>query len=252
MALPRDRVVFVTGASSGIGRATAEAFLADGARVAVCARREIRDLEGAFVLRCDVREPDQVRRAVEAVVDKFGALHVLVNNAGYGLYAPVEELKPADVEDLFRTNVFGAIWCAQAAIPHLRKTRGQIVNISSILARTTIPSAVAYCMSKYALHSLSEGLRIELKPHGIRVIEVGPGLTATSFQESAKVVGKAGPLADNTAGWPPEKVARAILSASKRGKREIWLTPGGKTLLFLHDNLPGLVDWGLSKWGRGK
>lgn len=250
MGFPRDRVVFITGGSSGIGLATAKAFLADGARVAVCARREIRDLDGAFALRCDVRDPAQVRKTVEAVVDHFGALHVLVNNAGYGLYAPVEDLQPDDLEDVFRTNVFGPLWCAQAAIPHLKKTRGQIVNISSILARTTIPSAIAYCMTKHAVHSLSEGLRIELKPHGIRVIEVGPGLTATSFQKTAKVVGKAGPLADNEAGWPPGKVAKAILRASRRGTREVWLTPGGKTLLFLHDTVPSLVDWGLAKWGR--
>ncbi len=248
--LPRDRVVFITGASSGIGRATAEAFVRDGARVAACARREIRDLEGAWTLRCDVRDRAQVLRAVESAVDRFGALHVLVNNAGSGLYAPIAEFRSDDLEDLFRTNVFGAVWCVQAALPHLRKTRGQVINISSILARTTVPTAVAYCMTKHALHSFTEGLRVEAGADGITVIEVGPGLTATDFQKSAKAVGSAKPPVNNREGWPPEKVARAILRASRRGTREVWLSTGGKALLLLHDRFPHLADWGLGRWMR--
>jgi NAD(P)-dependent dehydrogenase (short-subunit alcohol dehydrogenase family) len=253
MALPKDRVVFITGASSGIGRATAEAFLRDGARVSVCARREIRDLEGAFALRCDVRDRAQVRKTIDAVVEKFGALHVLVNNAGFGVYAPIEEIREDDFEDIFRTNVFGPLHCVQAALPHLKKTRGQVINISSILARSTVPYVVAYCMTKHALHSFSEGLRLELKPHGVRVIEIGPGLTATDFQRAAKKTGvEERVVPDNQAGWPPARVAKAILHASMCGRREVWLTMSGKTLLFLHDNFPRLADWGLERWRKAK
>lgn len=250
MALPKDRVVFITGASSGIGLATARAFLRDGARVAVCVRREIRGLDGAAVFRCDVRDRAEVRGTIEAVVAKFGALHVLVNNAGFGVYARIEDLRPEDLEDIFRTNVFGPVWCVQAALPHLKKTGGQVINISSVLARATVPTAVAYCMTKYALHSFSEGLRIELRPHGVQVIEVGPGLTTTEFQKSAKTAGGAKALQDNAGGWPPEKVARAILSASKRGRREVWLSTGGKALIFLHDRFPRFAEWGLGQWAR--
>ncbi len=253
MALPQNRVVFITGASSGIGRATAQAFLRDGARVAVCARREIKDVEGAFALRCDVRDRAQVQKAIEAAVEKFGTLHVLVNNAGFGLYAPIEEIREEDFEDIFRTNVFGPLFGVQAALPHLKKTRGQVINISSILARSTVPYVVAYCMTKHALHSFSEGLRIELKPHGVEVIEVGPGLTATDFQRSAKKTGVEGRVVpDNKAGWPPDRVAEAILRASKSGKREVWLTMQGKALLFLHDNFPRLADLGLERWRKSK
>ena len=251
MALPRDRVVFITGASSGIGRATAEAFLRDGARVAVCARREIRDLD-ALCLRCDVRNREEVRKAVDAAVERFGALHVLVNNAGMGVYAPMADLSDGDMEDIFRTNVYGPVYAVQAALPHLRKSRGQIINVSSILARTTIPYGVAYCMTKHALHSFSEGLRVELKPHGVKVIEVGPGLTATAFQSSARLTGvsRAPSFSDKRRGWPPEKVAEAILRASKKGKREVWLTLDGKAFMFIHDAFPRLADWGLAKWAR--
>jgi NAD(P)-dependent dehydrogenase (short-subunit alcohol dehydrogenase family) len=251
MALPKDRVVFVTGASAGIGHATAKAFLADGARVAACARREIAGLDGALCLRCDVGRPDEVRHAVAAVVEKFGALHVLVNNAGFGIYGTVEDIPEEDLEAIFRTNVYGAIHCVRSALPHLRKTQGQVINVSSSLARGTIPYMVAYCMTKHALHSLSEGLRLELQDDGIAVIEVGPGLTATDFQKAAKLIGVERPVATaNERGWPAERVARAILKASKRGSREVWLTADAKLFHFMHDNLPRLTDWGVRQWSR--
>jgi NAD(P)-dependent dehydrogenase (short-subunit alcohol dehydrogenase family) len=248
MALPRDRVVFITGASSGIGRATAEAFAKDGARVAVCARREIRDLD-AFFVRCDVGRRDEVRAAIDAVVAKFGALHVLVNNAGFGVYASIEETSDADLEQIFRTNVFGPVYMVQAALPHLKASRGQVINISSSLARATTPNSVAYCMTKHAVHSFSVGLRMEFKPYGIQVIEVGPGLTNTDFQSAARRTGSARPLvADSRHGWPPEKVARAILRASKRGTREVWLTFDGRAFAFSQRAFPRLTEWGLMKW----
>jgi len=250
MALPRDRVVFITGASSGIGRATAEAFLKDGARVAVCARREIQGLD-AFRVCCDVRKRSDVRAAIEAVVAKFGALHVLVNNAGFGVYSSMEDLTEADLEAIFQTNVYGPVYTVQAALPHLRKAGGQIVNISSSLARATTPWSVAYCMTKHAMHSFSVGLRMELKGDGVKVIEVGPGLTNTDFQKAAKRVGDAVPLAaESRHGWPPEKVARAILKASRRGTREIWLTADGRAFALAQRAFPRLTEWGLLKWAK--
>jgi NAD(P)-dependent dehydrogenase (short-subunit alcohol dehydrogenase family) len=250
MSLPRDRVVFVTGASSGIGRATAEAFAADGARVAVCARRDISGLD-AFFVRCDVRRPDEVRSAIDAVVAKLGALHVLVNNAGFGVYTSIEDMAENDLEDLFRTNVYGPVSLVKAALPHLRRTRGQVINVSSSLARATTPYSVGYCMTKHALHSFSVGLRMELKGDGVRVIEVGPGLTATDFQKEAKRTGTAKPLlSPSRRGWPAEKVARSILQASRRGLREAWLTWDGRAFAFAQRNFPRLTEWGLLRWAR--
>jgi NAD(P)-dependent dehydrogenase (short-subunit alcohol dehydrogenase family) len=251
MTLPRDRVVLVTGASGGIGWATAKAFLQDGARVAACARREIQGLEGALCLRCDVRRPDEVRAAVGAAVERFGALHVLVNNAGVGLYGSVEDTTPEALEDIFRTNAFGPVHAVQAALPHLRRTGGQIINVSSTLARSTIPYMAAYCMTKHALHAFSKSLRVELRPHGVRVIEVAPGLTATGFQENATKAGVAAPVAPaNEKGWPPERVARAIVRASRRGSREAWLTWDGRLFIRLNDWFPRLADWVVARWAR--
>lgn len=249
MKMPRDRVVFITGASSGIGRATAEAFLRDGARVAVCSRRPVSDLE-AFYVPCDVRRREDVRKAIDAVVAKFGELHVLVNNAGFGVYTAVADMKDEDFEDIFRTNVFGPFYAVQAALPHLKKTRGQVINISSILGRASIPYAAAYCMTKHALHAFSKSLRVELRPHGVRVIEVGPGLTDTNFQSSARLTGISKPLVakEGQKGWPAEKVARAILRASKRGRREVWLTADGKLFMFVQRAFPRMADWGMARW----
>jgi NAD(P)-dependent dehydrogenase (short-subunit alcohol dehydrogenase family) len=248
MPLPRDRVVLVTGASTGIGREVALAFHKDGARVAVLARRKITEL-GDLALTCDVRHSGQVRSAVDEVVATFGALHILVNNAGFGVYSSMEDMRESDLDDVFRTNVYGPVYAVQAALPHLRKTRGQIINVSSSLARATTPYSVAYCMSKHALHSFSVGLRMELHPDGIDVIEVGPGLTNTGFQSAARRVGSAVPLAaDSRHGWPAEKVARAILSASRRRTREVWLTVEGRAFAFAQRAFPRLTDWGLRKW----
>ncbi len=241
--------MFITGASTGIGRAAAEAFRKDGARVAVCARSEITGLD-ALCLRCDVRNPEEVEKAVQSVVDEFGELHVLVNNAGFGHYTPVEEQSREDFENIFRTNVFGPFHCVQAALPHLKKSRGQVINISSVLARATVPYMVSYSMTKHALHSFSEGLRVELKPLGIDVIEIGPGLTATKFQSNAKKEGiPEGFVPPNEKGWPAERVAKVIVKASRSGKRVKWLTMEAKFFLFFHDHFPGLVEWGLGKWG---
>jgi NAD(P)-dependent dehydrogenase (short-subunit alcohol dehydrogenase family) len=249
VSLPSDRVVLVTGGSAGIGRATAEAFAHDGARVAVCSRRPV---TGAFWVRCDVRRRDEVQAAVSAVVAKFGELHVLVNNAGFGVYGTVENTTPEDFEDLFRTNVLGPVWMIQAALPHLRKTKGQVINVTSGLARTAIPLMAGYCMTKYALHALSQSLRIELRPSRIRVIEVAPGLTDTHFQKSAVLRGMARPAAPpNRKGWRAEKVARAILRASRRGRREVWLTADANFLAWMQRHFPRVTDWGLARWAAG-
>ena len=251
MGLPKDRVVLVTGASSGIGRATVEAFVADGARVAAVSRSEPAGLAGAHWIRADVRRSEDVRRMVDATLEKFGALHVLVNNAGVGLYASVADTSEEALIDLFRTNVFGPYEAVRAALPHLQKTRGQVINVSSSLARSSIPYMSAYCMSKYALHAFSQSLRVEVRPLGVRVIEVGPGLTETGFQRNAKLIGVKRAMApENNKGWPAAKVARAIVKASRRGAREVWLTVDGRFLIRMQAAFPRLVDWGLERWSR--
>lgn len=250
-ALPRDRVVLVTGASSGIGRATALAFAKDGARVVLASRnrdkldelaREIGDT--ALAVTCDVRSRVQVRAAIDAAVAKFGALHVAIANAGFGIYHSAARIRDEDIEAIFRTNVYGAIYTIQEALPHLRKAgRGQAIFVTSVLGKAVTPGGATYNMSKHAVTAYADTLRMEEPRGGIDVIVVGPGLTATGFQANAGNRFKDFiPARENTGGWKPERVAKAILMASKRRKREVYLTFEGRALLFLRPWIPGIAD----------
>jgi NAD(P)-dependent dehydrogenase (short-subunit alcohol dehydrogenase family) len=243
MGLPKDRVVLVTGGSRGIGLATARAFRRDGARVAVLSR-EGREMSDLLSLRSDVRKPEAVRDAVRAVVDTFGALHVVINNAGVGHFARVRDLRTADVQEVFATNVYGVLNVIQETLPYLKGGKAQIINVSSILARSVLPLSAAYVMSKHALHALTATLRIEMRHEGIEVIEVGPGATATDFALQAGVRGLGGPPAFNSgARSSPERVARAILAASRKGTREVWLTATGRAFIRAQGSFPRFVDF---------
>jgi len=249
-ALPRDRVVLITGASSGIGRATALAFAKDGARVVVASRnrasldalaKEIGD--SALAVTCDVRKREEVRAAVETGVRKFGALHVAIANAGFGIYHSAARMRDEDLEAVLRTNVYGAVYTIQEALPHLRKARGQAIFITSVLGKAVTPGGASYNMSKHALTAYADTLRMEEPKGGIDVIVVGPGQVATDFQKNAGNRFKDFlPARKNAGGWKPERVAKAILAASKRRKREVYLTFEGRALLAIRPLLPGLAD----------
>jgi dehydrogenase/reductase SDR family protein 7B len=248
--LPRDRVVLVTGASSGIGRATALAFAKDGARVVLAARNRER-LDGlakeigpaAIAVTCDVRDRAQVRAAVDAAVARFGALHVAIANAGFGVYHSAAKIRDEDIDAVFRTNVYGAIYTIQEALPHLRMAKGQAIFITSVLGKAVTPGGSTYNMSKHAVTAYADTLRMEEPKGGIDVIVVGPGLVATEFQRNAGNRFKDFlPVKDNRGGCKPERVAKAILSASKRRKREVYLSFEGRALLALRPLMPGIAD----------
>jgi NAD(P)-dependent dehydrogenase (short-subunit alcohol dehydrogenase family) len=186
----RDRPVWlVTGCSTGIGREIARAALEAGARVAVTARdrTRVQDLADAhpgesLALALDVTRQDEVEAAVAQTEAAFGRVDVLVNNAGYGYAAAVEEGEDAEVRALFDTNFFGAIAMIKAALPGMRARRsGFIVNVSSMTGLVSNPGVVYYSASKFALESLSEGLSKEVAPFGIRVSVVEPGAFRTDW-----------------------------------------------------------------------
>jgi NAD(P)-dependent dehydrogenase (short-subunit alcohol dehydrogenase family) len=250
-ALPRDRVVLITGASSGIGRATALAFAKDGARVVLASRnREKLDAlakeigDRALAVTCDVRHRAQMRAAVEAGVAKFGALHVAIANAGFGIYHSAARMKDEDLDAVFRTNVFGAVYTIQEALPHLRKAgRGQAIFVTSVLGKAVTPGGASYNMSKHAVTAYADTLRMEEPRGGIDVIVVGPGQTASDFQKNAENRFRGfNPVRSNEGGWSPGRVAKAILRASKRRKREVYLTLEGRVLLALRPWIPGIAD----------
>ena len=187
-----QRVILVTGCSSGIGRAAAVALAERGHRVFASARNrndlaEIEHGEGLATLALDVTDPATIAAAVETVLSRAGRIDVLVNNAGYGQYGAVEEVTADEWRAQFEVNLFGAIAVTQAVLPAMRKQRrGTIVNVSSVAGKVAIPFAAPYCASKHALEAVSDALRVELSPFGIHVVLVEPGPIETRFGDRAR------------------------------------------------------------------
>jgi NAD(P)-dependent dehydrogenase (short-subunit alcohol dehydrogenase family) len=182
--------VLITGCSSGIGFATAQAFARGGATVFASARRPetLTSLtgEGVQTLALDVLEDDSMRAAVSEVEARCGAIDVLVNNAGYALQAPVEEANLDDVRRQFETNVFGLVRLTQLVLPAMRQQRsGRVINLSSMGGRFTFPGGGFYHATKHAVESLSDALRLELAPFGISVVVIEPGPVRTEFGTTA-------------------------------------------------------------------
>lgn len=188
-----SKVWFVTGASRGFGRRFAEAALERGDRVVATARNAgaLAELAGRHGERClalplDVTDRSAAFAAVKRAHDSFGRLDVVVNNAGYGLFGMVEEVTEQDIRAQFETNVFGALWVTQAALPLLRaQGSGHIVMLSSVLGVAAFPTTGAYTASKAALEGLSESLAQEVAPFGIKVTIVEPSGFDTGFSGSA-------------------------------------------------------------------
>ncbi len=196
--MPRERVILVTGCSSGIGRATAIAAASRGHRVFATARHhsDIADLERpdrVETLALDVTDGASIRAAVEAALSRAGRLDALVNNAGYGQYGAAEEVSLDEWRAQFEVNLFGAIAAIQAVLPAMRRQRsGTIVNVSSVSGRVAVPFAAPYSASKHALEAVSDALRVELSAFGIRVVLVEPGPIETRFTDRARAM--VGPL----------------------------------------------------------
>src|SRR5690242_9258669 len=180
----QNRVVIITGASMGIGAATAHEFARAGAQVALAARsaeplaelaRQIGS-ERALAIPADVSNRTQVDALVQQTLARFGRIDILVNNAGVGLAGPVATISPSDFERIFAINVLGPLCAMQAVAPHLRKPGGGlIINVSSMVTKLTIPTIGGYRATKMALNAISDNARIELARDNIRVITVYPG-----------------------------------------------------------------------------
>ena len=215
------RRVLVTGASSGIGEAVASAVVGSGARVALLARRADRLASladrlgtGAVAVTCDITDEAAVPDAVDEAAARLGGLDAVVNSAGVFTVGPVADTDPAAWRAMFEVNVLGLLAVTKAAIPHLRAgVAPTVVNISSLSGRR-VPRATSgvYAATKFAVHALGEGLRLELAPEGIRVTTVAPGLVDTDIAVSWDHPGSdefRNRLAKH--GLSPEAVARAVL-----------------------------------------
>ncbi|MFE2598392.1 SDR family NAD(P)-dependent oxidoreductase [Streptomyces sp. NPDC059396] len=238
-----NKVVLVTGASRGIGRAVALAFAGEGARLVLAARsadrlaqveNEVRDL-GSEVLSVptDVTSHDAVAALVDAATDRFGRIDVLVNNAGIGKVGGVEAAEFADdVRQTLRASLFGMIDVTQRALPVLRQQgSGTIVNMSSVMGRKAFSRFGSYAIVMHAVSAFSDSLRQEVAGGGIRVVAIHPALTATDLLKEAEEAEMPPPFRHMTP-LSSEEVARAVVAAVRRGKRRVVLPRTANMLLL--------------------
>jgi short-subunit dehydrogenase len=252
------KVAIITGASSGIGEATARELAARGASVVLASRaagklealrHEISASGGvALVVETDVSDRDSVEAMVGRAVEELGSLNVLVNNAGLGLSGKVAEVRAEDVRHVFEVNTVGPLNCIQSALPHMGEG-GHIINVSSVVGRRAIPKVGAYCASKFALNALTDALRVEIADRGITVTSVYPGTTRTSFRENSRRT------RDEKRGWrpsgvTPERVAQKIADAAERGPRDVYVTLPDRLFVAAVTLFPTLADRGLRGWAK--
>jgi short-subunit dehydrogenase len=221
------KVVIVTGASSGIGEATARLAHEQGARLVLAARRSDRltalaeELRGALVVRTDVTSAPAVDELRDRALAEFGTIDVLVNNAGQGLHVPLLEVDQGDFQAVWALNVMAPLALIQAVAPAMAaQGSGAIVNVSSGTSLRVIPGLGAYAATKSALNMLSQVARAELAPKGIVVSLVYPGITDTEFHQTLR----AGRFSGGAAGIPaasPKLVAETILDAIRAGQAEV-------------------------------
>ena len=235
------RVVLVTGASSGIGRSCAIAFHREGGRVVAAARSTDKlnalaaELGGDRILplTVDVTDAEQRAAALAAVTERFGPVDVLVNNAGWASFTTVVKMPAEHLERMLALNFLAPIALIQAVVPGMvERGRGQIINISSVVGTQTIPRMTAYSATKSALNALSTGLRMELRGTGVDVLVVAPGSTNTDFFDAAATVDARATRVAQTQ-YTPERVARAVVTSSRRRRPAVTLTVEGKAISLI-------------------
>jgi NAD(P)-dependent dehydrogenase (short-subunit alcohol dehydrogenase family) len=256
----QGKVVLITGGSRGLGLELARTFAAEGARLALFARdpdeldrarREL-TLDGTEVLtvRCDVTDAGEVKSSVQSVLDRFGGIDVLVNNAGVIQMAPFDCTTREDFEECMQTHFWGPFNVIEAVLPTMRSHgKGRIVNISSIAGKISAPHLLPYSASKFALVGLSEGLRAELAREGIAVTTVCPGLMRTGSPRNAVFKGRNRveyalfKIGDSLPmlSIDSRRAARQIVSACRHGDAEVILTVPASAAATFHGLLPGLT-----------
>jgi short-subunit dehydrogenase len=249
------QVVFITGASAGIGAAVARRFAAVGADVALVARRKDR-LESlaaticklgrrALVLEADVTRDGDLEAAAETARKAFGRIDVLVANAGYGVVGAFDKLKLDDYRRQFETNFYGVLRAVHATLPDIERVRGRIAIVGSVAGYLSTPGTTAYSVSKAAVHSLAQGMRLEFAGKGVSVTLIVPGFVESEIRllDNQGVL-KTG-AADPVPRWlvmPTDRAAREIVGAIARRDPERVITGHGKIAVFLQRHTPSLIS----------
>ncbi|HBS86168.1 MAG: short chain dehydrogenase [Bacteroidetes bacterium GWF2_38_335] len=252
----KDKVIIITGASSGIGLACAKEFAQRGAKIVLSARRievlqEIKKNEldpnnfDSLIVQADVSVEQDCKNIIEKTVEKYGKVDVLINNAGISMRALFEDLDLDVIRRLMDTNFWGTVYCTKYALPHLLKTKGSLVAVSSIAGFSGLPGRTGYSASKFAIHGFMETLRIENLKKGLHVLIAAPGFTASNIRKTA--LSKDGSAQGETPRneekmMSSETVAKHMAKAIIKRKRTMVLTPIGKITVTLKKFFPKMLD----------
>ena len=251
----KNKVVIITGGSSGIGKGCAEVFGKAGARIVITGRNEKNLHETTLELQkkkieviginADVSIEKDHEKVIAETIRRFGVIDVLINNAGISMRGLFEETDLNVIRKVMDVNFYGTIYATKYALPYILKSKGSIVSISSIAGMRGLPARTGYSASKFAMQGFMEALRTEVMRKGVHVLVVCPGFTSSNIRNTA--LAKDGSIQgesprDESSMMTPEEVAQSILKAVIKRKRDIVLTMQGKLTVFLNKWFPGFMD----------
>jgi dehydrogenase/reductase SDR family member 7B len=252
----KDKVVIITGGSSGIGKAMAFAFGNEGAKIVITARHDIalqvaaNELTKAGIenlaLVSDVSIEQDNKQLIEATIRRFGKIDILINNAGITMRSLFDDLDDIEViKKVMDVNFYGTVYATKFALPYIKASKGTIVGISSIAGYRGLPVRTGYSASKFAVNGFLEALRTELLKTDVNILTACPGFTASNIRFSAldgsgNESGET--VRDEEKMMSPEEVAYEILKAVKKRKRQLILTSKGRWTVFLNKWLPAITD----------
>ncbi|OFY38833.1 MAG: short chain dehydrogenase [Bacteroidetes bacterium GWF2_40_14] len=250
----KDKVVVITGASSGIGLAAAMEFAKGGAKVVLAARRidklleterELSAITEVLSVKTDVTIENDCKNLIEQTIARFGKLDILVNNAGISMRALFKDLDLSVIKQLMDVNFWGTVYCTKYALPHILNTGGSVVGVISIAGFKGLPARTGYSASKFAVYGFLDTLRVEHLKDKLHVMIFAPGFTASNIRQEALVAdgshqGKT-PRAEDKM-MSAEECARHLLKGIEKKKAQVVLTPVGKLLVILNKFFPRLVD----------
>ncbi|MDO9613656.1 MAG: SDR family oxidoreductase [Bacteroidota bacterium] len=250
----KNKVVVITGASSGIGRALAKEFASKGAKLSLGARRtelleDLRNkLHGTEILikKTDVSSENDCKMLIEETIKKYGQIDVLINNAGISMRALFEDVDLNVIRNLMDVNFYGTVYCSKFALPHLLKTKGSLVGVISIAGYVGLPGRTGYSASKFAIRGFLDTVRIENLKKGLHVLVAAPGFTASEVRKAALTEDgsqQGETPRDESKMMSAEECARRIVYAIEKRKRTLILTfTEGKLTVFLGKFFPALLD----------
>lgn len=251
----KDKVVVVTGGSSGIGKALAQHFGSRGSKIFITGRRE-QALQTAAAemgslgmdvatMVSDVSRQEDNKKMAQAALDRFGRIDILINNAGISMRAPFEEVDMEVIKKVMDINFYGALWATRYCLPSIIENKGSVVGISSIAGYRGLPGRVGYSASKFALQGFLEALRTEMLPRGVHVLTACPGFTSSNIREASLTRdGSAQGTSprDEKKMMSSETCARHIYRAVTRRQKHLILTTQGKFTVWMNKFFPGFMD----------